>query len=867
MLTTVAPNGTVVPLATSGPTGYSPTQIRHAYGFDQISFNGGTADGSGETIAIVDAYDDPNIASDLHAFDVAFGLADPNFTKVNQNGGATLPRGNSGWATEIALDVEWAHAIAPKANILLVEASDASYNNLFAAVNYARNAAGVVAVSMSWGGSECSGETSLDGYLTTPANHNGVAFVVASGDSGAPAEYPEASPNVLSVGGTSLRLTSSNTISTESAWVDSTGGLSTYESEPAFQKGIVTQTTTNRATPDVSYDADPNTGFPVYDSYGTSAVWGQYGGTSDAAPQWSALIAIADQGRALAGLSPLSGGQLLTDIYQMPSGDFHDITSGSTLGSQTLPAAVGYDLATGRGTPAANLIVGALVGTTVTSTAATHFTFSPPVSTTAGNTFSLTVSALTAGGSIVTGYTGSVHFSSSDLGASLPADYTFTAVDNGTHTFTSLRLVTTGTQTIVVTDKATSTITSLAISNVTPGVANHLVFVQQPTSVSAGVTMSPAVTVRVLDAYNNLLTTDNSDHVTLSLGTNPGGGALAGTTSVTVSGGIATFNSFSISQPGSGYTIVASLGSLAITSSSFNVASAATTTSGVIEGFENGLGAYTVVGGLASAAVSTTAAHDGTYGLLDTNGSDWIYRNDSAAQVERGDTISVWVQFSGAANGRAYFGFGASAAGTLSLVAAPNTGQLLLQSNVGYGYTDIATTSQTWAANHWYRLEVDWGTSGSIVGKLFDSNGTTLLSSVSGASSAIASGGIAFRGFGSNKFWDTVSLSSAVNSFASSSSTSTSTSGIIVTRLPFTLPIVFGGRFFASQASGCDSQTSLTGQAIDSLTSGLTSRPSTITGASAAPWASTALGSESWLEESTLDTVVHGILMARKPWD
>src|SRR5205085_7113414 len=132
-------------------------------------------------------------------------------------------------------------------------------------------------------------------------------------------------------------------------------------------------------------------------------------------------------------------------------------------------------------------------------------------------------------------------------------------------------------------------------------------------------------------------------------------------------------------------------------------------------------------------------------------------RSDAAAQVKAGDTVSVWVRFDGTANGRAYFGFGASSAGTLSLVAAPNTGQLILQSNVGYGYTNLAAVGQGWLANHWYRLEVDWGTSGTIVGKLFDSNGTTLLNSVTAATTAITSGGIAFRSIGSyDKYFDTV---------------------------------------------------------------------------------------------------------------
>ncbi len=124
------------------------------------------------------------------------------------------------------------------------------------------------------------------------------------------------------------------------------------------------------------------------------------------------------------------------------------------------------------------------------------------------------------------------------------------------------------------------------------------------------------------------------------------------------------------------------------------------------------------------------------------------------------------MKFDGTANGRAYFGFGASSAGTLSLVAAPNTGQLVLQSNVGYGYTTLAAVSQGWQANHWYRLEVDWGSSGTIVGKLFDSNGTTLLNSVTGATTAITSGGIAFRSIGNyDKYFDTVTDTPGVNNF------------------------------------------------------------------------------------------------------
>ena len=332
----ILPHSGATPFSSAGPTGTTPTQIRTAYGFNQISFNGTPGDGRGTTIAIVDAYDDPTIASDLHQFDVAFGLPDPTFTKVNQSGGSTMPAANSGWASEIALDVEWSHAIAPKASILLVEANDASYTNLFAAVKYAAAQPGVVVVSMSWGGSEFSGETSDDSTFTTPAGHSGVTFVNSSGDSGAPASYPSISPNVLSVGGTTLNVSSTGSILSETAWSDSGGGISADETQPSYQHGVVTQSTTMRTNPDVAYDADPNTGFPVYDSYnnGTTDPWSQFGGTSDAAPQWAALIAITDQGRLLAGEGTLDGAtQTLPKIYALPSSDFHDVTSGTSTGS------------------------------------------------------------------------------------------------------------------------------------------------------------------------------------------------------------------------------------------------------------------------------------------------------------------------------------------------------------------------------------------------------------------------------------------------------------------------------------------------------------------------------------------------------
>ncbi|HEY5312937.1 MAG TPA: S8 family serine peptidase, partial [Pirellulales bacterium] len=200
-----------------GPVGKTPAQIRQAYAVNQITLDGGAiqGDGTGQTIAIVDAYDDPTISADLNNFDQTFGLAaPPSFKKVDQDGGTnypsvdTLDAPGDTWEVEEALDVEWAHALAPGANILLVEASVTAsgpdLDDLMAAAEYAASVPGVSVVSMSWGTSEFSSEAQFDSDFVTPAGHSGVTFVASTGDQGAPGEYPAYSPNVLAVGGTSL---------------------------------------------------------------------------------------------------------------------------------------------------------------------------------------------------------------------------------------------------------------------------------------------------------------------------------------------------------------------------------------------------------------------------------------------------------------------------------------------------------------------------------------------------------------------------------------------------------------------------------------------------------------------------------------
>jgi hypothetical protein len=396
----------------------------------------------------------------------------------------------------------------------------------------------------------------------------------------------------------------------------------------------------------------------------------------------------------------------------------------------------------------------------------THFSVSAPSSTTAGSPFDVTVSALDASNNIVTTYTGTIHFTTSDGNHVLPMDYTFVAGDNGVHTFMAgVTLRTAGSQTVSVNDTVNTSLTGSATINVSPGAATQLAFGQQPTNTAVNAPITPAVTVRILDAFNNLITSDNTDQVTLAIGTNPAGGTLSGTNPVTVSGGIATFSDLSINQVGNSYTLTAASGSLTGgTSTGFNITAAAPI---LIEGFESGnLSAYQVANGSsATASVQAAAAHDGSFGLQDSNGNDWIFRNDSGAHVQQGDRISVWLQFNTAVNGQAYFGFGATSTGTLSMVAAPASKALQLQLNTGYNTnTVLGQVTQVYQANHWYRLEVNWGSTGTITGKLFDNDGTTLLNTVTGSNTTITSGGIAFRANGNNvKYWDTVQRTPGVN--------------------------------------------------------------------------------------------------------
>jgi hypothetical protein len=393
-LTTPTHNLSASGESSNGTFAYTPAQVRTAYGINNLSY-----DGTGQTIAVVEAYDDPNILDAVDAFDSQFGLTADGQTLYQQYGPASafvtvlnqsgqtdnLPAADpsGGWEEEEALDVEWAHALAPGARIVVVGANSQSLADLMASVVTAANQPGVSVVSMSWGFTEgqtilAQDEAAYDGDFTTPAGHTPATFVASTGDYGtADPEYPAYSPNVVAVGGTSLYLNSDNSYNSETGWgyysgvvgafIGSGGGVSRYEPEPAYQSGV--QSGGNRTTPDVSFLADPNTGAWMADTYNLPGddPFTVVGGTSLSAPSWSGLVALVDQGRAAAGEATLSsngGNQIQQALYTLPAGDFNSITSGT---NGAYSAAAGYNLVTGLGTPVVNLLVPDLVAYQQTS--------------------------------------------------------------------------------------------------------------------------------------------------------------------------------------------------------------------------------------------------------------------------------------------------------------------------------------------------------------------------------------------------------------------------------------------------------------------------------------------------------------------
>jgi subtilase family serine protease len=374
----------------SSYTFYTPAQIKSLYGFSSLTNDTKFAyQGSGQTIAVIGAYHNPTITNDVNTFSSQFGL--PTCTSVsttstmissgkyytkptlgnpcsfqiiyaNSSGNpvTTTPVVNSGWAVETSMDVQWAHAIAPKANIVLIEATDSSVNALLGAISLA-NKIGANVVTMSFGANEGSWISSIDTVFDTSQT----VYVAASGDNGVGVSWPAVSTKVLAVGGT--QLTSTTTPRAEVAWSGSGGGVSSYVSQPTWQNSLVKSlSTTKRVVPDISYNSSPNSGYYVYMSANsqTGSVGGWYGvgGTSAASPQIAGMIAVLNAKRVNVNKSINTSIQTLlysniASVAGNYSVDFKDITSGSNGNCSTCSSKTGYDAVTGLGTPNANYLI------------------------------------------------------------------------------------------------------------------------------------------------------------------------------------------------------------------------------------------------------------------------------------------------------------------------------------------------------------------------------------------------------------------------------------------------------------------------------------------------------------------------------
>ena len=363
----------------NNPSGILPVEFRAAYGFNQIANQG-----AGVTIALVDAYEDPNIVSDTAFYANYFHKAPCNLTVVNQ---ATIE--GQGWDLEESLDVQQACALAPDANIVLVEAASNSFTDLLTAVQTATQSPyNASVVSMSWGGGESEGQNEFDSYFCNITNSLGqpVTFVAATGDGGHGTIYPSTSPCVVAAGGTTLALNTATPLPNplelnyghESTWNGSGGGISCYsggngpcagggEPEPSWQVTACAAYSPagSRCVPDIASDANPGTGVPVYDTYSERG-WVQVGGTSVATPDWGSFFTLVNSKRVANGGTTLSTADADLYTFYYNSTDyanyFHDITSGTngSCGSQC-DTGVGYDLVTGIGTFQANNLYPAMV--------------------------------------------------------------------------------------------------------------------------------------------------------------------------------------------------------------------------------------------------------------------------------------------------------------------------------------------------------------------------------------------------------------------------------------------------------------------------------------------------------------------------
>jgi hypothetical protein len=580
-------------------SGYGPSDLDSAY-------NVPTTLGSGKTVAIVDAYDDPNAASDLSTYRSNFGLpgcttANGCFKKVNQSGAASpLPSADTGWSSEIMLDLEMVSAICPNCHILLVEASSPTTGNLGTAVNTAVSQ-GAVAVSNSYGGSDNSSDTSADNSYY---KHPGVAIVASSGDSGYAVEYPASSQYVTAVGGTRLSRASNARGWTESVWSTSSSegagsGCSAYEPKPAFQTD---SGCTRRTVADVSAVADPATGVAVYDSYGSGG-WTVFGGTSVASPIIGAMYALA---------SPPAANAYPSSYPYADPGGLYDVTSGQTAScspAYLCTAEVGYDGPTGLGTPNGVAALGPA------STAGSDFSVSvnpTALSVAAGSNATATVST-----AVTSGSSESVSLSASGLPSGVTASFSPATVNSGsssTLTFTASTAAAAGNYSITITGTgSTGSHTATLTLSVTAAVANDFSLSVSPAS--ASVTAGSGTTATVSTA----VTSGSAQTVSLSASGLPSGASASfSPSSVTAGASTLTISTSSSTAAGTYTVTITGTGPSATHTASFALTVTAATTCTAAQkitnpGFESGSTGWSATSGVIGANGPSEPAHSGTW--------------------------------------------------------------------------------------------------------------------------------------------------------------------------------------------------------------------------------------------------------------
>ncbi len=331
----------------TAPRGETPASIAAVYNLSNLAASGSAV------IVIVDAFDYPTALADFNTFSRQFGLPTEPSTSATASTNQVFqvvfargrrPAANCGWGQEAALDIEWAHAMAPHAKIVLVEAASSSFTDLFQAVDVASGLPNAREVSMSWGGSEFSTEASNDSHFT----HANIVYFAASGDTGGVVIYPGSSPNVVAAGGTRINRDGSGNFLSETGWTGSGGGPSAVEARPSYQNIIQSIVGSRRGVPDFSFDADPQTGVSVFDStpcQGNSG-WLVFGGTSVASPALSGIVNSAGHNTSSTAELSLLYQAVTNNGLTINSSTFRDILTG-TAGRNT--ARAGWDFVTGIG--------------------------------------------------------------------------------------------------------------------------------------------------------------------------------------------------------------------------------------------------------------------------------------------------------------------------------------------------------------------------------------------------------------------------------------------------------------------------------------------------------------------------------------